>query len=62
MTKTKQLYKIVAHNTNEESVDYCARWHVVAFNVADALKKVAKLVERGEEVMSVERVTSVDVL
>lgn len=60
--KTLQLYKVVAHNTNDESVDYTARWHIVARNVADALRKVKPLVERGEEVMSVERITSVGVL
>ena len=57
----KQLYKVVVHNTNDASVDYAARWHVVAKNVDEALKKVRPLIERGEAVMSVERITSVDI-
>ena len=62
LKKSQQLYKVVVHNANDESVDYCARWHVVAVDVDTALKKVKPLVERGERIMSIERITSVDVL
>lgn len=61
MRKSQQLYKVVVHNANDESVDYAARWHVVAQNVSQAIKKVQPLIERGEVLMSVERITAVDV-
>jgi len=60
-SKTKQLYRVVVHNANEESVDYVARWHVVAVDVDAALRKVRPLIERGERLMSIERITSVDI-
>lgn len=59
--KNLQLYRVVVHNANEQSVDYSARWHVVAKSVDYAIKKVRPLIERGEVLMSVERITSVDI-
>ena len=59
--RTLQLYAVVVHNINDESVDYSARWHVVARNVNDALKKIRAKIERGEVVMDVHRITAVDV-
>lgn len=61
MKHTLQLFKVVVHNANNESVDYSARWHVVARSVDDVIKKVRPLVERGEVIMSVEWLTTVDV-
>jgi hypothetical protein len=60
-TKNLQVYAVVVHNVNQESVDYTARWHVVASDVESAIKKVRPKIERGERVMSVHRVTAIDI-
>jgi hypothetical protein len=58
--KEQHLFRVIIGNANTASVDYDARFNVVARDVPDAIKRVHKEVERGELIMSVEHIARVD--
>jgi hypothetical protein len=58
--RQQHLFKVRIQNASPASVDYHDFFNVVAPDAEAAIKKIRKRVERGERIMGVELIASID--